>query len=686
MAGNENLLLVDDEELNRDMLSRRLERNGFSVDVAGNGPQALAHIEERDIDLVLLDAMMPGMSGIEVLKRLRARHTQEELPIIMVTAETDSPRIAEALDLGANDYVTKPVDFQVALARIRAQLARKRAGSERRSREERYALALGAGDGLWDWSAATGKIYFSERWKSMLGYAAGEIGADPEEWLARVHPRDIQALRRALEEHWRGRTEAFDCEYRIRHKSGAYLWMRGRGLGIRSRTGEPLRMAGSQRDITERKTVDPLTGLPNRVQFTEHLRAALDRMRREPGYGLAVLLLDLDNLKLINDSLGHAAGDRLLAEVAARLRSAGPCGCDCVLARMGGDEFAVLFENPAGPDEAIGVAECILAAMRGPFALEDGEMFCSVSVGVALARPRDTSPEELVRDAGTALHAAKSRGRARWALYERGMREQAETRLRLENDLETALERDEFEVYYQPRVELATGRIRGFEALIRWVHPARGLVLPDAFVPIAEETGRIHAMGLWILRQACRQLKEWQTRFPQEPRLGMAVNVSPVQCREESFVRKVAEILAETGVEASSVHLEITESVLLENLEAAGRILSALKKLGVLLKLDDFGTGYSSLQYLVRLPFDMLKIDRSFIMALDGGVSGSEELVRTIVEMARNLKLGVETREHVRILREMGCEFGQGYLFSRPLASSGAEALLERGGQAEKTA
>ena len=623
---SERLLVVDDEPSNRDLLCRRLQRHGFSVEAAESGYGALERLRQGPVDLVLLDSMMPGMSGIEVLKELRTTHGPDVLPVIMVTAMTDSRSVAEALDLGANDYVTKPIDFAVALARIRAQLSRKQTECALRRSEERYALAArGANDGLWDWDLAHGEIYLSERWKSMLGYQTAEITDKPDEWFSRVHLDDLERLQRAIAGQWDRPGEPFECEYRIRHKNGSYVWVLGRGLGTISGDRVPERMAGSQSDITNMKTVDPLTGLPNRLLFEDRLRGAIERLPSDSGRVYAVLFLDLDRFKIVNDSLGHMAGDSLLAQVADRLRgvvrdgtSAGLPGGDHVIARMGGDEFAVLLDRLPTAQAAMSVADRILAAMRKPYTIEGRSIFCSASIGVAMSQPGYRTPQEPIRDADTAMYAAKSKGKGCWVLFDGAMRDRVTNRLRIESDLQMAIERGQLFLQYQPRVEIDTGRICGCEALLRWQHPEQGIIPPDAFIPIAEETGQIREIGIWVLRQACRQLQEWHAAYPEQPRFSVAVNVSVVQCREADFVERVGRVLQETGVDPACVHLEITESIFVDNLKEAQGVLMALKDLGVGLKLDDFGTGYSCLRYLSKLPFDMLKIDRSFTLALDG--------------------------------------------------------------------
>jgi diguanylate cyclase (GGDEF)-like protein/PAS domain S-box-containing protein len=648
MLVKEIVLVVDDEDANRDLLSRRLTRSGFQVEVARGGDEALGKVSQTQFDLILLDQMMPGKTGSDVLRELRTQYSQADLPVIMVTAITDSGRVAEALDLGANDYITKPVDFTVALARIRAQLSRKHAETARRVSEERYELAARASnDGLWDWDLVSNEIYYSERWKSTMGLRDAQIGKSPEEWLSRVHADDVVSLRAALQRHLDQQSEFFEAEYRIRRGDGECRWMTGRGMAVRSPDGTPSRMAGSQSDITEKKTLDALTGLPNRLLFHERLCAAVDRARFDPDYRLAVYFVDLDRFKLVNDTLGHVAGDHLLMQFGERLRSvvAGQCS---LVARLGGDEFAVLLEGVGDSTWVVAQGDRLIRAIRPAFQLEEREFFVSASVGIVVSRPEHRAAEDLIRDADLAMYSAKARGLGRCAIFDESMRQIAHNRLQIETDLRVALTRGQLLVYYQPRVDLNTSQICGFEALLRWKHPQRGLVQPDDFI------------------------------------LDVAVNISPVQLRDPALVQQIAQILAETGLPPGALQIEITESRLLENLDEARDLLLAIKALGVGLKLDDFATGYSCLRYLYRLPFDTIKIDRSFTMDLDDNNPESKELVRTILSMAQNLSLGViaegiESQSSADFLREEGCRFGQGYHFSPGVSAESAEDMLRDG-------
>jgi diguanylate cyclase (GGDEF)-like protein/PAS domain S-box-containing protein len=684
------LLVVDDDENNRDMLSRRLERSGFAVQKAADGHAALECVREGEVDLVLLDSMMPGLSGVDVLRLLRATSTPDELPVIMVTAVSESAKVVEALGLGANDYVTKPVDFPIALARIRSQLARKEAENALRRSEERYALAArGSNEGLWDWDLRSQRVYYSARWKQILGYSDAEIQGTAEEWLSRVHPADDAQLRQDLDRHWsEGSSDTFESEHRILHRLGEYRWVRCTGAVVRDPEGHALRMAGSMTDITEAKVFDPLTGRPNRLMFRDRLEQALCAFHRDPAASFAVLFLDLDHFKLINDSLGHSTGDELLLAVSERLRRcvraenspSRPVASDLV-ARMGGDEFAILLSGNQGAPNAENIAQRVLAEFKQSFELSGRAVLCSISIGIAPGNPAYANLEEVLRDADTAMYRAKSLGRSRYEIFNEAMRARVLERLDLENDLRQAVENGEIITFYQPKIRLSDERICGFEALARWRHPRLGIVPPLDFIPLAEETGLIHALGVSVLREACRQLRHWQCEYPADPPLTVSVNISPVQLRHRGLVEEIQQVLRETELDPACLRLEITESLLIDDAEHVNDILDQLKRLQVGLKIDDFGTGYSSLSRLAQLPFDTLKLDRSFVVKLTEGATNLE-IVHSIVCMARALGMdvvaeGVEEGEQAQLLKSLGCEFAQGFLYSKPVTPSEAGKLIE---------
>jgi diguanylate cyclase (GGDEF)-like protein len=428
---------------------------------------------------------------------------------------------------------------------------------------------------------------------------------------------------------------------------------------------------------------DALTNLPNRALFTDHLKLAIERTKRDHGHHFAVLFMDLDRFKNINDSLGHIYGDQLLVAIAKRLK-----GClrqVDVIARLGGDEFAILLDGFTDPNDVLRVAEKIQRVISEPLTIERNEAFTSASIGIALSSTGYERPEDVLRDADTAMYRAKDGGKARHEVFDEVMYARAVSLLNLENDLRRALERQEFEVYYQPIVTLRTGGICGFEALVRWQHPTRGMISPAEFIPLAEETGLIIPLGQWVLEESCRQMREWQEQCYANRMLTVSVNLSGKQLSRGDLCQQIELILQRTGLDPRALKLEITESVVMENADLAITMLKQLHELGIQLSIDDFGTGYSSLSYLHRFPVNNLKIDRSFISRMGLG-DENLEIVRTIIMLARNLSMeviaeGIETEEQLAQLRALSCDFGQGYLFSVPLPANSAAALLGQGQQ-----
>jgi diguanylate cyclase (GGDEF)-like protein/PAS domain S-box-containing protein len=566
---------------------------------------------------------------------------------------------------------------------------RKQAEEALRASEERYALAArSVNDGLWDWNLKTNEVYYSSRWKEMLGCDDGEIGNTPFEWFRRVHPEDLASVQAALQEHLEGKTTTFESEHRMRHKDRGYRWVLSRGLAVRNGDRKAYRMVGAQTDTTQRKLAeeqlihealhDALTGLPNRSLFLDRLGHRIRHARREKDRLFAVLFLDLDRFKMVNDSLGHGPGDELLVETARRLERCVRPG-DTV-SRLGGDEFAILLEDVDDAADASSVGSRIQRALEEPIKVSGQEIVSTASIGIALSQTGYEKAEDVLRDADTAMYRAKSQGRARAEVFDKTMHARAVVLLQLENDLRQAIERGEFAAYYMPIVSLDSGRISGFEALIRWNHPQRGLVSPFDFISVAEESGLIIAIDRWVMREACRQLKEWQGHFPDGDRLTVSVNLSGRQFRQPDLVGSVSEALAQTGLPPSSLAVEITENVLIDNAEAAGQMLGELRRRGAQIYLDDFGTGYSSLSYLNRFPIDAVKIDRSFVSRM-GPKKGGHEIVRAIVTLAHNLGIrvvaeGVETQDQLGELRMLKCGYGQGYLFSKPVTADEISALV----------
>jgi predicted signal transduction protein with EAL and GGDEF domain len=577
------LLVVDDEELNRDMLARRLMRHGYDVLAVASGPEALAAIEREEFSLLLVDVMMPEMSGLEVLRRVRSSRTAAQLPVIMVTARAQSEDVVEALDLGANDYVTKPIDMAVLLARSRAQIARR----------------------------------------------------DADETLRANCSTLTQAIEHA-------------------------------------------------------RALDALTGLPNRPSFTDRVERLIDHGRRVPEFGFAVLCLDLDRFRNINDSLGYPAGDRLLAQTARRLEQAvrqddelgrrfgpdpaSPRLVDPAVARFGADDFGVLISGVRHPSDVTRVAERILKAFAEPFEIEGQTVFGTVSIGAALSASGYASADDMLRDADVALGRAKQAGCACVELFDVGMRRQVIARMQLETELRWALGRGELMLDYQPIIALADRSVTGLEALLRWRHPSRGLLMPADFLSLAEETGLVVPIGYWALREVCRQLDEWAIDEGPLSQLSIAINLSPRHLQVRDIAARLSAIVGEYGVDPARIELELPERCIAADTHRVLAAFEELKAAGFRLTIDGFGNGYASLSSLQHFPVNRLKIDRAFLNESTSAAE-SESVIRGMIDLVKHLDIeivaeGIERPGQLAQLTEMRCGYGQGFLIGRPVGSS----------------
>ncbi len=685
------VLLVEDSHDHADLIrtklqrARRIEAEVTRVDRLEPGLQQLA---KGSYDVVLLDFSLPDSFGLETFRRAYA--TAPQVPIIVLTSLDDNQLAVQAVGEGAQDYLIKrEADTRLLVRAILYAIERRRSAEALRRSEERYALAVrGANDGLWDWDLETDRVFYSHRWKSMLGFSDADVGDSPREWLDRIHPDDRPPLRRHLDAHLSDATGHFEFEHRMRNSGGEYVWVLARGVAVRDVNDRAYRMAGSQTDITARKRAehqlqhdalhDGLTGLANRVLFMDRLACALADLQRRASPHFAVLFFDLDRFKNINDSLGHTVGDKLLVGIARRLEHFLRPG-DTV-ARLGGDEFAILIHRVEDASGAIHVADRIQDVLNMSFSIDGHEVIVTASIGIAHSSTGYTNPEEILRDSDIAMYRAKAEGKARYEVFDRDMHQSAVSLLKLETELRRSVHSGDFVMNYQPIVSLEHGRIVGFEGLVRWQHPERGLVAPGQFIAIAEETGLIVPLGWWVLRESCRQTCAWQRAFPSEPPLWISVNMSGKLFMRSDMVDELLGILEETGLDPQSLRIEVTENVVMDHAECAVRNLMELRRMGIKLSVDDFGTGYSSLSYLQRFHYDSLKIDRSFVSQLDRP-GESRAIVETILQLANNLGIGVvaegiETADQVDRLRQMQCSHGQGFWFSRPLEVSAAEKLI----------
>lgn len=559
-----------------------------------------------------------------------------------------------------------------------------------RESENRYFLAAqGANDGLWDWDLLHHDTYYSSRWLEILGIVFPE-GHKPDRncWLDRIHPNDRDQVVRELESHLDGKTHHFQNEHRVKHTDGSYRWVLIRGLAVRDDNGKAYRIAGSLTDITARKRTeeklehdaahDALTGLPNRKRLKQCLETSIRRIKHDPKNLFAVLFIDIDRFKTINDSMGHQAGDELLLTITRKLNAL--VRPNDVVARLGGDEFVILVENINDREQVLQIAERILITLQQPIKILGQKIYTSASVGIAMGSGDYEKPEDLVRDADIAMYRAKTNGKGRYEVFEEGMHSGAVSLMKLEIDLRRAYEKQEFVLHYQPIVALNSEEIIGFEALVRWNHPTRGMVPPSEFIPVAEDTGLILPIGQWVLREACRQMNEWQRQHDSSRSMIISVNLSARQIERKSLIEEIAETLKETGLSAECLRLEITESVIMNNPEQAIISVNELREMGVRVSIDDFGTGYSSLGYLHKFPVDTLKVDRSFINRI-GNEGENAEIVQTIITLAASLNMevvaeGIETAEQLDFLRHINCNFGQGYFYSRPVDSKNAGEML----------
>ena len=560
--------------------------------------------------------------------------------------------------------------------------------------EERYALAAaGANDGLWDWDLEHDTIYFSPRWNAMLGLPVDPLDFRVDHWFGRVHPDDLAALRAALDAHLAGQTTQFQHEHRITHEDGTYRAILCRGVAVRAENGRPVRLVGSQTDVTERTAVleqlrhaalhDTLTDLPNRALFMELLGQVLDRSRRHRDHLFAVLFLDIDHFKAVNDSLGHQIGDDLLIAISRRIESCLRSGD--AIARLGGDEFTILLNDLSEPSRASLIAQRIHDVLQRAFTPGGHEIYVTASIGIALSVAGYTRPDQIMGDADTAMYRAKTLGKARHEVYDGSIRmlahAQARERLGIENDLRRAIDHGNMVLHYQPIVSLPSGEWTGFKTLVRWNRAGRE-VLQDELAAMAEETGMIAVLGDWVLRKACGQIAAWQIQFPHIQNLDVTVAVATARLIRPDFVASVRQIIEEAAMQPGHLCLEITTPPLIDNPDLAVTVLEELRTLGVRVSLDDGGAGFPSLTHLHHVAIASLTIDRSLVARISGSDPPYDPaVIENIVALAKTVGAGavadgVETAEQLREVLRLGCNEARGHFFTKPLPSIAAEAVL----------
>jgi diguanylate cyclase (GGDEF)-like protein/PAS domain S-box-containing protein len=650
---------------------------------------ALEAITLRAHHVALVDREFgpPGTDGLHLAEEL-VRQTPTT-PVIVLSHTADREADEEAAEAGIADFLLVPgLSVDRLEHAIRYAITHQRTLQKLAESEERHALALrGANDGVWDWNVAADTVFYSARWKSMLGYREIEVGETRGEWLGRVHADDRAPLTQALDAYLTGLADDhFEFEHRVQHRDGGYRWMLARATAVRDDHGRATRVVGSITDVTDRREAerrlqhdalhDALTGLPNRVLFLDRLDQSIRRAQRHhPECCAAVLFLDLDRFKVVNDSLGHACGDQLLQAVARRLE--GALRPNDTVARLSGDEFTLLLDDVCDPHEATVISERVLHSLRAPFEIDRRELFIGASIGIALATAK-SAPEQVMRDADVAMYRAKADGKGRHAVFDAAMHDQVMRRLDMEGDLRKAIENHALEVAYQPIVQAATGRVVGFEAICRWPNGE-----PAEVLAMADETGLAIPLGDQITRTACAQLAEWR-ELPRGAGLTIGVNVSARQLAEPGFVEGLRQVLHETGLDPRALRLEVSEHDLSRGRsdDATRRVLEqAVEIVGVKTHIDEFGTGASPLRLLHRFPGDAIKISRALVAGI-GHDAGAFEIVRAVVGLAHNLGLeviadGVENREQLDYLKVLGCEFAQGFHSPAPVRGGAAGALLE---------
>ncbi len=699
------VLHVDDDMSSLIMAEGTLEDAGFAVVHASNGREALDRYQEHQPDFVIMDAEMPVMDGFEAIRRIRQLPGGEHVPILMTTGLDDLDSITRAYDEGATDFVTKPVNFFILPHRVQYMLRSKVTADELRASQEKLDKAQRiAKMGNWEWDIESGALNFSHGF--LLAIPAAE-SAPPSTWSECLHllaepERSMfeQAALRAVRKPDRLSIEL--------SPSGGTAGQKPRTIVLEGEpqldaNGKCTHLMGTVQDVTEHREAqaqihnlayfDITTGLPNRARLLQLLGAAVQRADQNNSK-FAVLFVDLDHFKQVNDTLGHDAGDLLLQMVSERItdvlrssdlltRGSEENTETHTIARLGGDEFVVLLDAIRRPEDSARVAQRLAGVIREPFHLDDNEVSISSTIGISVFPADGTDSATLLKHADVAMYHAKERGRDGYQFYSRGIHERALQRFSLEKDLKRAIGHGELDLVFQPKVEIATGRISGCEALVRWLHPERGPVSPCEFIPLAEDTGLILPLGQWVLARACRQMQQWHQLG--DIGFGIAVNCSAVQFTRGDMEKELDTALKDSGLAPHLLEVELTESLLMHDINAGIASLQRMKALGVKVSIDDFGAGFSSLSYLKRLPADKLKIDQCFVKDLDSD-AGDKAIVVAVTKLSHDLGLtvvaeGVETREQFGALRELACDEAQGYLISKPLAADALIAWVREQGQ-----
>lgn len=651
---------------------------GYQIEMApSRGALIEAANAEPPADLLLMRARSRGGDG-EVIRTIRENHPSDRLPIVFLVDEGEESLIEHCLSCGGDDFLTVPIYGAELLARVRSQLSRARAITASRIERERFALAVaGSSDGIWDLTLTDDALFMSARCFELLGRPVDDGFKRLDEWLGIIHPDDVDQFQVELRNHLEGITLSLQMECRMLHKNQTYRWFLVRGTGQRNATGKAFRIAGSLTDISERKLTDAMTGLPNRIVLYDRLNQTIVKNRRNSAANFGIILLQIDRYETMREAYGQVFCDAVQKVVSQRL--VGTLRTSDTLTIMGENTMCVLLDVMRDDTDLVRVSNRVRASAEEPITLGDESVLLSLSIGMAQAQAHHQSAEDLIRDATAALNKARAEGGGQEVVFDPDMQRRARDRLRIEAELHLALKRNELLLLYQPIVDLNSGRLAGFEALVRWQHAQRGMIPPMDFIPIAEETGLIVPIGTWVVQEACRQGREWLDQEGNSD-LFISVNVSSRQLDGPALPEIVRQALRHNRLAPSQLKLEITESAVMRDFELTMKLLKRLKEIGVGLSLDDFGTGYSSLSLLRRLPVDTLKVDRSFVTAMNVDASGVK-MVEAILQLARlfDLKVVAEGIEHEgeeKLLKERSCDFGQGWRYGRPLQVAACLELM----------
>ena len=722
------IICIDDDRLILNSLRDQLQRiidDTYEIEVAESGGEALELFSELEADqiaipLVICDQNLPDMGGDSLLSYLQIQYPKTRK--ILLTGEANLDAVIHAVN-SANlyRYIAKPWDetdlkltVKAALkshlqdeqlieqnrtlramnAQLKGEIDERQLVQQKLQESEiRLESILNSLDDV-VWSAAVEEfqlLYLNPAAEAVHGYPVSSFLSSPDLWLDVIHPADRHQMAHFFDQLLAA--GSLNIEYRILRPDGEIRWLKNRGHVITDDQGRPSRLDGIIYDITEQKRAqaqllhdafhDELTGLPNRNLMMERISQSLKRQHRIPDYQFALLFIDLDRFKIINDSLGHLVGDQLLVAIAHLLENC--LRTSDTVARLGGDEFTILLDGIQGIDDAIHVAERILETLKTPFQVGDHSVFTGSSIGIAYNSVQYDDATLLLRDADIAMYRAKSLGKGCFVVFSPEMHAQTLSLLKLERDLRSAVDRQELVLYYQPIIDLTTGDLSDVEVLVRWQHPERGLVMPSDFIPLAEETGLIVEIGQWVLQEACQTLRAYQQQFASATELKFSVNLSSEQLQDPNFIQIVDQVLSQSELDGQYLKLELTESMLMSHEEKHIKTLQQLRDRNITISLDDFGTGYSSLSYLYRFPLDTLKIDQSFVSRMISEPKDAE-IVNTIISLARTLNMdviaeGIETEDEALHLKKLGCERGQGYWFSPPMCQQKLEEHLQAGPQ-----